>query len=48
MVFSITKSTKSLHVLVRRISMYSFKNDYSEGEHPKILETLQNSNMIQF
>lgn len=27
--------------------MYSFKNDYCEGAHPKILEALQNSNMIQ-
>lgn len=26
---------------------YSFKNDYSEGAHPKILEILSNSNLIQ-
>lgn len=27
--------------------MYSFKNDYSEGAHPNILESLVNSNMEQ-
>lgn len=27
--------------------MYSFKNDYSEGAHPKILEALINTNLIQ-
>ncbi|MBI9011337.1 MAG: low specificity L-threonine aldolase [Clostridiales bacterium] len=27
--------------------MYSFKNDYSEGVHPNILEALSRSNMIQ-
>jgi len=27
--------------------MYSFKNDYSEGAHPRILEALSNTNMIQ-
>ena len=27
--------------------MYSFKNDYSEGVHPNILEALSQSNMIQ-
>ncbi|MFD3156929.1 threonine aldolase family protein [Haloimpatiens sp. FM7330] len=27
--------------------MYSFKNDYSEGAHPKILNTLLQSNMTQ-
>lgn len=27
--------------------MYSFKNDYSEGAHPKILEALINNNLIQ-
>lgn len=27
--------------------MYSFNNDYSEGAHPKILESLMNHNLIQ-
>lgn len=27
--------------------MYSFKNDYSEGAHPRILQALINSNLIQ-
>ena len=27
--------------------MYSFKNDYSEGAHPRILETLLRTNMEQ-
>lgn len=27
--------------------MYSFKNDYSEGAHPRILNTLLDSNMLQ-
>lgn len=27
--------------------MYSFKNDYSEGAHPKILDALIKSNMVQ-
>ena len=27
--------------------MYSFNNDYSEGAHPKILEALINSNLVQ-
>lgn len=27
--------------------MYSFKNDYSEGAHPKILEALMNANLDQ-
>lgn len=27
--------------------MYSFKNDYSEGTHPRILEALMNSNLEQ-
>lgn len=27
--------------------MYSFKNDYSEGAHPRILEALIESNMVQ-
>ena len=27
--------------------MYSFKNDYSEGAHPKILNALMESNMVQ-
>lgn len=27
--------------------MYSFKNDYCEGAHPKILDALQRSNMVQ-
>ena len=26
---------------------YSFKNDYAEGAHPRILETLIQSNLIQ-
>ncbi len=27
--------------------MYSFRNDYSEGCHPRILKALTESNMIQ-
>src|SRR5690554_5837832 len=27
--------------------MYSFKNDYSEGAHPRILQALQDTNMVQ-
>jgi len=27
--------------------MYSFNNDYSEGAHPKILEAMLNSNLVQ-
>lgn len=27
--------------------MYSFNNDYSEGAHPRILEALMNSNLVQ-
>lgn len=27
--------------------MYSFNNDYSEGAHPRILESMMNSNLIQ-
>ena len=27
--------------------MYSFNNDYSEGAHPKILEAMMNSNLVQ-
>lgn len=27
--------------------MYSFKNDYSEGAHPKILETISRNNLIE-
>ena len=27
--------------------MYSFKNDYSEGAHPRILEALMNANLTQ-
>lgn len=27
--------------------MYSFKNDYSEGAHPKIIEALINTNLVQ-
>ena len=27
--------------------MYSFKNDYSEGAHPKILEALIKTNLEQ-
>lgn len=27
--------------------MYSFKNDYSEGAHPRILETLLRTNLEQ-
>ena len=27
--------------------MYSFKNDYSEGAHPQILQALLDSNMEQ-
>jgi threonine aldolase len=31
----------------RRIKMYSFKNDYSEGAHPRILNALMESNLEQ-
>ncbi len=31
----------------RKSAMYSFKNDYSEGAHPKILEALVENNMQQ-
>ena len=27
--------------------MYSFKNDYSEGAHPRILQALLDTNLIQ-
>jgi len=29
------------------MTQYSFKNDYSEGAHPNILETLSQSNLVQ-
>ena len=29
------------------IHMYSFKNDYSEGAHPKILNALLETNLVQ-
>jgi threonine aldolase len=32
---------------IRRNFMYSFKNDYSEGAHPRILEALMKTNMEQ-
>ena len=31
----------------RRESMYSFLNDYSEGAHPRVLEALNQTNLIQ-
>ena len=27
--------------------MYSFRNDYSEGAHPKILQVLSDTNLVQ-
>ena len=27
--------------------MYSFRNDYSEGAHPKVLEALTETNLTQ-
>ena len=27
--------------------MYSFRNDYSEGAHPKVLQTLMDTNLVQ-
>ena len=27
--------------------MYSFRNDYSEGAHPKVLQALMDTNLVQ-
>lgn len=35
------------HILTGVNGMYSFKNDYSEGAHPKILEALLKTNFVQ-
>ena len=31
----------------REITMYSFRNDYSEGAHPKVLQALADTNLRQ-